>query len=85
MDSFLLTKSLAILAAVLGLMYLGFIIMRKRAFFKNGGGEERIKIKTYCRIDQKTSLALIEVDGRSFLLASNGVALALEKMPQKGE
>jgi flagellar biogenesis protein FliO len=85
MDSLLLTKTLAILASVLGLLYLGFIVVKKRTFFKYGGSEQRIKMKSFCRVDQKTSLALIEVDKCEFLLASNGMAISLKKLPRVAE
>ncbi|USN49872.1 MAG: flagellar biosynthetic protein FliO [Myxococcales bacterium] len=80
MESFLLIKILIGISTFLAAIYLIVILIKRRFLSSHGSPPNSIKIISYRRIDQKTALSLVEIEGRKFLLASNGTALALEQI-----
>ncbi|WP_198014793.1 FliO/MopB family protein [Hippea sp. KM1] len=71
-------RSLGSLILVLGVIVLFFYIIKK---ISRGGGvsSSRIKIKNRLYLDNKRYLAVIEVDGREFLIgASDSINILME-------
>ncbi len=80
MESLVLIKALVIIAVVLLVSYLIIIMVKKRVLYANRNNEKKITIISYCRIDPKSSLTLVDVEGEKFLLASNGTSLVLKQI-----
>lgn len=68
MDSLILIKSLAIVAAVLALLY-GCLLLAKRRGLQQGGAHKRLLILECQRLDHKSSLLLVKADTQEYLVA----------------
>lgn len=80
MNVILLIKSLSFLAAVILLIYLCFLLVKKRMHAKAGAHHHRIKVIEHRRLDQKLTVSLIVVDGEKLVLAVGPSAIALKKL-----
>lgn len=85
MESLVLIKSLVIIVVILVVSYLVIIMVKKRVLYAYKNSEKKITILSYCRIDPKSSLTLVDVEGDKFLLASNGVNLVLKQIKNRLE
>ena len=78
MESFLLLKALALVAALLALLYSCYIIIQKRT--PTTKNTKRLKISDYQRIDNKNTLCLVKSDSQEFLIAIGPSAIAIYPM-----
>lgn len=80
MDSLFLIKTLGYLALFLGLLYIVYVLNRKKLLFKHHNENSRLTVKSYRRVDQHLSLTIIDSDGQEFLIVSNTNGLVVKKL-----
>lgn len=79
MENYILLKILSFIAALLVLFYVLIRIMKKNGLHHHKNSD-LIKVLQHKRIDTKTSLCLIKIQGQCYLLASSSESIDLREI-----